>query len=141
MTILGSMAYNNTQLYKMRKLLKNKPEARERKNKTRAIMHLIKRKYPSMKGIDPGVFQAAIKDASSLDRAWRKLLEEEPDLRGKDYEHACDKCSFVAKNEKGLHVHKGRIHKKWLTAVTCKVCGKQCGSLQGMLAHKRANHK
>lgn len=70
--------------------LKQQPKARERKNKNRAIGNLILEKY---KLNDIAYINVMSKEQASdmvgeilsLDRKWRKILEENPELRGTDY--------------------------------------------------------
>lgn len=63
--------------------LKDAPPFRERVNKNKGIANLISKKYgvqfPTDKRND------IIADILSFDRAWRKALEEHPELQGKDY--------------------------------------------------------
>lgn len=71
--------------------LKSEPQFRERSNKDRGIVNLLMRRYPSLKGVIQNggmkkeVVTAIVQDYASMDRAWRKCLEEEPALRGSDY--------------------------------------------------------
>jgi len=83
--------------------LLDEPKARERKNKNRAIKHILAKKYPSLRSIDPGVLQEAVKKSQSLDRSWRKLLEENPKLRGKDYDNKQEQ-ERVSKHRLGYNV-------------------------------------
>ena len=74
--------------------LKSEPRARERKNKNRAIGNLAWNQYSHNIGDNMGVRVIADKnkiidmvgEVLSLDRKWRKILEENPDLRGTDYQ-------------------------------------------------------
>ncbi len=65
---------------------------RERKNKDVGIVNLLMRKYPVIKdAIEAGLVSKAtivsvVQDYASMDRSWRKVLEERPELRGADYE-------------------------------------------------------
>lgn len=65
--------------------LHSEPQARERKFKARAIVNLLRKNHPSLEGIDKSILIDAINDANSLDRYWRKALEEDETLRGSDY--------------------------------------------------------
>ena len=80
------MSYTKNAYDSMLELLATQPAARERKNKSRAIKHILVKHYPSLRSIDPGVLQAAIKRSQSLDRAWRKVTETHKSLRGSDYD-------------------------------------------------------
>jgi hypothetical protein len=65
--------------------LQSEPRARERTNKDRAIVNLLVAHNPTLKTIDKNVLVDLVKDHNSMDRMWRKILEERPDLRGADY--------------------------------------------------------
>ncbi len=68
--------------------LKTEPRARERKNKNRAIGNIITKKYLSNINpdrIEKGAIEDMVGEILSMDRQWRKILEENPDLRGSDY--------------------------------------------------------
>jgi len=71
--------------------LKEQPKARERAHKDRAIVNLLIVRYPSLGvAIQSGVMSknlviALVQDYASYDRAWRQALEQNPQLRGKDY--------------------------------------------------------
>lgn len=69
----------------MQSLLQNEPRSRERKNKGRAIRLLLIEKYPALKSVPKDVMLQAIKSMESYDRAWRKVTQENPHLRGSDY--------------------------------------------------------
>lgn len=71
---------------KVETLLKEEPRARERKNKNRAIAALLRKQWPeTLKDVDKEKLMAIVKRAHTLDRAWRKVTEEKPELRGSDY--------------------------------------------------------
>ena len=69
--------------------LKQEPKARERKNKNRAIANVIYEKYSldekMFNELDKTTRADMVGEILSLDRKWRKILEENPDLRGSDY--------------------------------------------------------
>ena len=65
--------------------LKAAPRFRERKKKNRGIGYLLSQRYPFMRNIDLGILAAVVEDAGSIDRYWRKILHEYPELRGSDY--------------------------------------------------------
>lgn len=74
--------------------LKNEPRARERKNKNRAIGNLVFKQYFHFPGEVPEIglkiknaMPDIVAEILSMDRQWRKILEENPDLRGTDYGH------------------------------------------------------
>lgn len=64
--------------------LQEDPRFRERKNKNKGIANLISMKYgieiPNDKRDD------IVADILNMDRQWRKCLEEDETLRGKDYD-------------------------------------------------------
>ena len=67
----------------LKQLLETQPKARERSNKNRAIAHVILKKYNIE--IDKGMLSDIVGEVLTLDRQWRKLLEDNPELRGLDY--------------------------------------------------------
>jgi hypothetical protein len=68
---------------KLHKYLEVQPLARERKSKNRAIGNLLIETYDL--ALSKESMEIVVKDILSLDRSWRKILEENPELRGKDY--------------------------------------------------------
>lgn len=60
------------------------PSARERKNKNRFIASLLIDKHHLDISLDK--LTTVITQAATYDRSWRKVLEENPHLRGKDYD-------------------------------------------------------
>lgn len=66
--------------------LQNEPRARERVNKVRALCNLLQRNHPAIQGIPAEVFTQIIDETIAYERYWRKILLENPDLRGKDYQ-------------------------------------------------------
>lgn len=63
------------------------PTARERKNKNRFIGWLLDQTYHmTLAGLSKGSLENIVTDVSSYDRAWRQVLQHEPNLRGKDYD-------------------------------------------------------
>lgn len=66
--------------------LKLEPKARERKNKNRAIGNIIKKKYYSnLMQVEQSRMADIVSEVLNLDRKWRLILKENPDLRGSDY--------------------------------------------------------
>lgn len=63
--------------------LENEPRFREREAKNRGIADLIIKKYNL--DIDRRMLADILAEANSMDRAWRKCLEEDETLRGNDY--------------------------------------------------------
>lgn len=66
--------------------LKIQPLARERKNKDRACINLLVKSYPSLAEINPKILVSFVQDYGSMDRYWRQILLEQPELRGSDYD-------------------------------------------------------
>lgn len=69
----------------VKSLLEEQPRGRERANKNKAIAYLIRKKYQQLFQIDNNLVADIIAEASSLDRAWRQVLQENENLRGSDY--------------------------------------------------------
>lgn len=71
--------------------LRTEERFRERSNKDKGIVNLLLRKYGALQllvrrnEIDQPMLVKMIQDASSMDRAWRKCLEDDATLRGTDY--------------------------------------------------------
>lgn len=66
-------------------LLEQKAEARERKNKHRAVAYLLVKKYPQLRELPRETLVSIVKDSNGMDRAWRKVTEVNENLRGRDY--------------------------------------------------------
>jgi hypothetical protein len=73
-------------MFNFEKYLENHPLACERKWKSKAIGAILSRKY----GIDEYITQTSmaelVRDVTSMDRKWRKIMQERPELRGDDYQ-------------------------------------------------------
>jgi hypothetical protein len=70
----------------LKTLLEEQPQARERKFKNRAIARIIEKQFnPIMEHIHIETTIEVVAEALRLDRQWRKLLADNPHLRGKDY--------------------------------------------------------
>jgi hypothetical protein len=59
-------------------------EARERKNKNRCIAYVVSRMHPSS-DIKIELLEDMVGEILTMDRAWRKTLEDNSNLRGTDY--------------------------------------------------------
>lgn len=68
---------------RLKSLLKDHVWFRERKNRLIGISKLLKKQYNVE--IDDKMLADLICEAQSMDRAWRKVLEENPELQGSDY--------------------------------------------------------
>lgn len=72
--------------------LQGQPLFRERKNKDRGIVNLLIAQYPGIsRAMSAGFLTkeqltAIVQDYASMDRAWRKALEDHAELRGSDYD-------------------------------------------------------
>ncbi len=62
------------------------PSARERKYKNLVNATILKEMFTELKDVDRKKLAEALKVSQSVDRAWRKVTEENPHLRGKDYD-------------------------------------------------------
>ena len=67
-------------------LLNKQPLYRERHNKQRGHAKLLIEKFPSLATIDRKILERALAKHESIDRSWRKILSENPSLRGSDYD-------------------------------------------------------
>ena len=69
---------------KIEKYLESNPVFRERRNKNRMIAGILKSQFGLQDSLN--TVEAVAVEASSLDRAWRKALQDRPELRGDDYQ-------------------------------------------------------
>lgn len=89
----------------VKKYLEVQPLFRERKNKDRGMVNLLMEQYPALKQvINEGIITkesliAIVQDYATMDRAWRKILEEDEELRGSDYN---DKDKLESKTMENL---------------------------------------
>lgn len=88
--------------------LEDQPLFRERKNKDRGIVNLLIDRYGLHHAIQRGEITkdrivALVQDYATMDRAWRKVLEEKPTLRGSDYEEK-DRLEYKKMKELGYNV-------------------------------------
>lgn len=65
--------------------LKKEPRARERANKNRAIGNLCRDRYFPNSDLNKNKMEDMVGRILLMDRQWRKILEENPELRGSDY--------------------------------------------------------
>lgn len=70
----------------LKDLLEKQPQARERKFKNRAIARVLQGQFTALVDISIETLTEAVGESLTLDRQWRKLLADNPDLRGKDYD-------------------------------------------------------
>ena len=74
----------------MYELIKNylirEPRSRERFLHQRGMVNLLLEKYPELKDVSKDKLVDFCHDFESYCRIWRKVLSENPNLRGSDYE-------------------------------------------------------
>lgn len=83
--------------------LKNEPRARERANKNRAIGNLCRDRYFPNSDLNKDKMEDMVGRILLMDRQWRKILEENPELRGKDYSEG-GKLALEKQKELGYNV-------------------------------------
>lgn len=76
--------------------IEEEPKARERRNKDRALVNLLIRKYPELSAIEKSTLIKIVHDYNNADRYWRLILERFPELQGSDYN---DKVPLEQKKE------------------------------------------
>lgn len=69
------------------KLIKH-PEYRERRKKAEFVARWLRLKYPTILGSIEKVktIEDMVDEVINVERYWRKVLQENPELRGKDYQ-------------------------------------------------------
>ena len=70
--------------------IEKEPRAKERTLRDRAMVNFLLVKYPDLKTIKKETVIAFSQDFESYCRAWRKVLQDNPSLRGKDYSNKDD---------------------------------------------------
>jgi len=76
----------------VKEYLENEPRARERRNKDRALANLLLKRHPKLQNalderkMNKDDLIAIMQDFDSLNRFWRLILMENPELRGSDYD-------------------------------------------------------
>jgi hypothetical protein len=70
----------------IKKYLQIEPKFRERSGKDNGIVNLLIERHPSLDKVDKRVLIEMVKDYNSMDRMWRKVLKDNEELRGSDYE-------------------------------------------------------
>jgi len=72
--------------------LEIEPKARERRNKDRALVNVLLKRHPKLhnaleqRDMTKDDLIAIVQDFDSLNRFWRMILKECPELRGSDYD-------------------------------------------------------
>lgn len=75
------------------------PLARERRHKNRALVNILISHHKELQGIEKEKLVEIVKEYNSLEREWRAVLEDHPELRGSDYE---TKQTYELKKQKEL---------------------------------------
>lgn len=70
----------------MEQFLKAVPKARERRKKDKAIAAILQKKHSALLDIPLEKLEPMMTEVLALDRYWRLLLKNNPDLRGSDYD-------------------------------------------------------
>lgn len=70
----------------LKQYLKDTPQARERRNKVRCISNLVRKNHPAIENVHTETMDNIVDDIVAYERLWRKILLENPDLRGIDYD-------------------------------------------------------
>lgn len=70
--------------------LRNEPRFRERKNKYRGIVTLLIAKYPFLSQFVRETIIDIFTDFATMNREWNKLLQDNIELRGNDYDEKVD---------------------------------------------------
>lgn len=65
--------------------LKTHPDARERSNRYKAISALLRRKYEIPKEVSDDLIQLIIVDGMTCNRFFNKVMQDNEEVRGKDY--------------------------------------------------------
>jgi hypothetical protein len=65
--------------------LEENPFFRERRNRARGIARMLIEKH-NLLNMSENILEVAIIEADSYSRAWRKILSENTELRGADYD-------------------------------------------------------
>ena len=92
--------YQEVEMY-----LRKNEEARERKNKDKAILKMLCQKFPAINDVQPELMLVAMREYATYDRAWRKTTEEHEELRGDDYDQK-EKLMNNKKEELGYVLNK-----------------------------------
>jgi len=71
---------------KLKLYIEKEPRARERRNKVRAIANFMKQNHPAIENLSTELLTSFVDEIVALERYWRKILLENPNLRGADYD-------------------------------------------------------
>jgi len=70
---------------KMEILLRGDPQAREREHKDKYFARILRNNLPGLEHVDEVALIESFRRYATYDRAWRKVTQDNPELRGKDY--------------------------------------------------------
>lgn len=70
---------------RLKKYLEDTPPARERKNKVRCISNLMRKTHPALQSLSSEVMDTITDEIIAYERYWKKILLDNPELRGGDY--------------------------------------------------------
>src|SRR3990167_1110842 len=79
------MKRTNTKENIMKDFLITTPQARERRQKVRAIAFLLQKLHPAIRELSKDLMIEIVDDTIAFERYWRKTLQNYPELRGSDY--------------------------------------------------------
>ena len=92
--------------------LESEPRTRERREKDRALVNLLLKRHPKLQNaleqreMTKDDLIAIVQDFDSLNRFWRMILKECPELRGSDYN---DKDDLELQKAVEIGFHSPRI--------------------------------
>ena len=66
--------------------IKTNKKARERLYNNRTVAHIMRLKHPTLNNIELDSLEKYVKQILKLNRQWRKILAENEELRGLDYD-------------------------------------------------------
>ena len=84
--------------------IKQTPQARERRNKIRCIGNVMRMTHMTLREFSPEVMDTIVNEIEDYSRYWRKILANEPKLRGNDYSGRGFKDKKVVEQEKQLEM-------------------------------------
>ena len=84
--------------------IKQTPQARERRNKIRCIGNVMRMTHMTLREFSPEVMDTIVNEIEDYSRYWRKILAENENLRGKDYDGRNFKQKKVVEQEKQLEM-------------------------------------
>ena len=82
--------------------LRENVPARERRHRIRCIGNVMRMTHMTLREFSPEVMDDIVREIGDYDRYWRKILANEPKLRGNDYSGKGFKQKKVVEQEKEL---------------------------------------